>query len=81
MMGKAMPIKEKKGVLRGDTYHAGKDRKRRKMEIMVIAKTIAFIVLSTIVNENSSIFYLHQKADAFLRMSDCCILTALAYLI
>lgn len=79
MMGKAMPIKEKKDVLSGDTYHAGNDKKRKKMDIMVITKTITFIIFSTIINGNNSIFDLHQKADAFLRMSDCCILIALVY--
>ncbi len=73
MMGKAIPIKEKKGVLSGDTYHAGNDRKRRKMDIIEIAETIAFIIFSTIVNDNSSIFYPHQKAGVFLRLSDSCI--------
>lgn len=81
IIGKAMPINEKKDVLSGDTYHAGNDRKRKKMDIMVITKTITFIIFCTIINGNSSIFYLHQIVDAFLRMSDCCILIALVYLI
>src|SRR5690554_1890402 len=76
IIGKAMPINEKKDVLSGDTYHAGNDRKRKKMDIMVITKTITFIIFCTIINGNSSIFYLHQIVDAFLRMSDCCILIA-----
>lgn len=49
IMGKAMPIKEKKAVLRGDTYHAGKDKKSNKMDTKVITTTIAFIIFSTIV--------------------------------
>ena len=49
MTGNAMPIKEKKGVRSGDTYHAGKERKSRKMDTVVIRITIAFIIFLSIV--------------------------------
>lgn len=42
MRGKAIPIKEKNGVLSGDIYHAGKDSKSSSMDVMLTAMKIAF---------------------------------------
>ena len=47
--GKAIPINEKKAVLRGDTYQAGKDRKRNKMDINVITTNIDFVIFRSII--------------------------------
>lgn len=47
--GNAMPIKEKNAVRSGDTYHAGKESKSRKMDIIVTARRIAFIIFLIIV--------------------------------
>lgn len=48
MMGNAIPIKEKKAVLKGDIYHAGKDNKSSKMDMIVLARTIALTTFFTI---------------------------------
>ena len=42
-MGNAIPMKEKKEVLRGDIYQAGKDSRSKKMDKIVIVRTIAFV--------------------------------------
>ena len=42
-MGNAIPMKEKKEVLRGDIYKAGKDSRSKKMAKIVIVRTIAFV--------------------------------------
>ena len=49
IMGKAIPIKEKKAVLSGDTYHAGNDKKSRIMDVIVITTTSAFNIFCTII--------------------------------
>lgn len=43
IMGNAKPIKEKSAVLCGDTYHARKDIKSRKIDTMVTVKKSSFI--------------------------------------
>ena len=40
--GNAIPIKEKNDVRRGDIYHAGKDSKSSRMDVMLTAMKIAF---------------------------------------
>lgn len=40
--GKAIPIKEKKAVLSGDIYHAEKDSKSSRMDVMLTTMKIAF---------------------------------------
>lgn len=57
IIGNAIPMNEKKGVLKGDTYHAGKDKKSRKMDSIVIANTIAFIILRPIVYKKLLLFF------------------------
>ncbi len=57
IMGKAIPMNEKKGVLVGETYQAGKDKKSRKMDSIVIANTIAFIILRPIVYKKLLLFF------------------------
>ena len=42
IIGNAIPIKEKNGVRRGDIYHAGKDSKSNRMDVMLIRIKIAF---------------------------------------
>lgn len=41
--GNAIPMKEKKEVLRGDIYQAGKDSRSKKMDKIVVVRTIAFV--------------------------------------
>ena len=48
MMGTAIPINEKKDVLSGETYHAGKDNNSRSMEMIVTTRTIALIIFCII---------------------------------
>ena len=57
MMGKAIPMNEKKGVLSGDKYHAGKDRKSRNTDNRVKASTIDFIILRPIVYKKLLLFF------------------------
>ncbi len=42
MIGKAIPIKEKKAVRSGEIYHAGKDSKSIRMDTMLTASKMAF---------------------------------------
>lgn len=49
MAGKAIPINEKKAVLRGDTYHAGKDRRSKNMDIILITRNSDFVIFLTII--------------------------------
>lgn len=42
-MGNAIPMKEKNEVLRGDIYQAGKDSRSKKVDNIVIVRTIAFV--------------------------------------
>ena len=41
--GNAMPMKEKNAVRNGDIYQAGKDSRSKKMDKIVIVRTIAFV--------------------------------------
>ena len=43
IMGNAIPMKEKNEVLRGDIYQAGKDSRSKKVDNIVIVRTIAFV--------------------------------------
>lgn len=51
MMGKAIPMKEKNDVLKGDIYHAGKDSKSNKIDMTVMTRTITLIAFFTIEND------------------------------
>ena len=55
--GKAIPMNEKKAVRVGDTYQAGKDKKRRNMDIIVTTITIAFIIFRIIVIATFSLVF------------------------
>lgn len=61
MMGKAIPIKEKKDVLKGDIYHAGKDNKSNIMAMVVLPSTIALIIFFTI--ENARLYYFSPASN------------------
>ena len=56
MMGKAIPMNEKKGVLRGDINHAGKDKKSRNMDMKEIPSANAFIIFCTITYKRLLLF-------------------------
>ena len=58
MIGKAIPIKEKKGVRSGDMYHAGKDSKSRRMDVMLTAWKIAFIIFLSIISCSCFFYFL-----------------------
>ena len=49
MTGNAIPMKEKKDVRRGDIYHAGKDSKSSRMDVMLTAIKIVLNIFLNIV--------------------------------